>query len=83
MLVTAGVIVMIGKWNDFVWPLIVTSTEDMRTLPIGLMSLRAEEGLTNWGAVMAGTAMTALPMLIIFVVAQKRIIGGLAAGALR
>ena len=83
MLITAGVIIMIGKWNDFVWPLIVTSTEDMRTLPIGLMSLRAEEGLTNWGAVMAGTAMTALPMLIIFFIAQKRIIGGLAAGALR
>lgn len=83
MIITAGLIVMIGKWNEFVWPLIITSTESMRTLPIGLMSLRQEEGFTNWGAVMAGTTMTALPMLIIFFSAQKRIIGGLAAGALR
>jgi ABC-type glycerol-3-phosphate transport system permease component len=83
MIITAGLIVMIGKWNEFVWPLIITSTESMRTLPIGLMSLRQEEGFTNWGAVMAGTTMTALPMLIIFFTAQKRIIGGLAASALR
>jgi multiple sugar transport system permease protein/sn-glycerol 3-phosphate transport system permease protein len=83
MIITATLIVMIGKWNDFVWPLIATNTVNMRTLPIGLMFLRSEEGYTNWGAVMAGTVITALPMLIIFFLAQRRIVGGLAAGALR
>jgi ABC-type glycerol-3-phosphate transport system permease component len=83
MILTGTLIVMIGKWNDFVWPLIVTNTADMRTLPIGLMFLRNQEGTTNWGSIMAGTVMVALPMLLVFFFAQKRIIGGLANGALK
>jgi ABC-type glycerol-3-phosphate transport system permease component len=83
MILTSTLIVMMTKWNDFVWPVIVTNTVDMRTLPIGLMFLRSQEGYTNWGAIMAGTVMVALPMLLVFFLAQKRIIGGLAAGALK
>lgn len=83
MILTGTIIVMVSKWNDFVWPLIVTNTADMRTLPIGLMFLRSQEGYNNWGAIMAGTVMVALPMLLVFFVAQKRIIGGLAAGAIK
>lgn len=83
MILTGSIIVMVSKWNDFVWPLIVTSTADMRTLPIGLLFLRSQEGYTNWGAIMAGTVLVALPMLIVFFLAQKRIIGGLAAGAVK
>lgn len=83
MILTATLIVMIGKWNDFVWPLIVTSTTDMRTLPIGLMFLRDQEGNDAWGPIMAGTVIVALPMLVIFFLAQRRIIGGLTAGAVK
>lgn len=83
MIITATLIVMIGKWNEYVWPLIVTSTTDMKTLPIGLTFLRSQEGYTNWGALMAGTVLVSAPMLILFFLAQKRIIGGLTAGALR
>jgi multiple sugar transport system permease protein/sn-glycerol 3-phosphate transport system permease protein len=83
MILTGTLIVLIGKWNDFVWPLIVTSTADMRTLPIGLMFLRSQEGYTNWGSILAGTVMVGLPMLVVFFVAQKRIMGGIAAGALK
>lgn len=83
MILTATLIVLIGKWNDFVWPLIVTSTADMRTLPIGLMFLRSQEGYDAWGPVMAGTVIVAAPMLIVFFLAQRRIIGGITAGALK
>jgi multiple sugar transport system permease protein/sn-glycerol 3-phosphate transport system permease protein len=83
MILTATLIVMVGKWNEYVWPLIVTSTEDMRTLPIGLLFLRSQEGYSNWGAIMAGAVFVSLPMLILFFLAQKRIIGGLAAGAMK
>lgn len=83
MILTATLIVMIGKWNDFVWPLIVTSTADMRTLPIGLMFLRSQEGYDSWGPVMAGTVIVAAPMLIVFFLAQRRIIGGIVSGALK
>lgn len=83
MILTATLIVLIGKWNEYVWPLIVTSTADMRTLPIGLLFLRSQEGYSNWGALLAGTVMASAPMLLLFFLAQKRIIGGLAAGALK
>ncbi|MGC0250348.1 carbohydrate ABC transporter permease [Pseudactinotalea sp. Z1748] len=83
MLLTCTLIVLIAKWNEFVWPLIITTTSTMRTLPIGLLFLRSEEGYTNWGSIMAGTLMVALPMLLIFFLAQKRIIGGLTSGALK
>ena len=83
MILTATLIVMVGKWNEYVWPLIVTSTEDMRTLPIGLLFLRSQEGYSNWGVIMAGAVFVSLPMLILFFLAQKRIIGGLAAGAMK
>ena len=72
MILTATLIVMVGKWNEYVWPLIVTSTTDMRTLPIGLLFLRSQEGYSNWGAIMAGAVFVSLPMLILFFLAQKR-----------
>jgi ABC-type glycerol-3-phosphate transport system permease component len=83
MILTATLIVLVGKWNEYVWPLIVTSTASMRTLPIGLLFLRSQEGYTNWGALLAGTVIAAAPMLILFFLAQRRIIGGMAAGALK
>ncbi|PWH07127.1 glycerol-3-phosphate ABC transporter permease [Brachybacterium endophyticum] len=83
MILTATLIVLVGKWNEYVWPLIVTSTASMRTLPIGLLFLRSQEGYTNWGALLAGTVIAAGPMLLLFFLAQRRIIGGMAAGALK
>src|SRR5699024_1997825 len=83
MILTATIIVMVGKWNEYVWPLIVTSTADMRTLPIGLLFLRSQEGYSNWGVSLAGAVFVSLPVLFIFFLAQRRIIGGLAAGALK
>lgn len=83
MILTATLIIMIGRWNEYVWPLISTNTANMRTLPIGLLFLRSQEGYTNWGALLAGTIIAAAPMIILFFLAQKRIIGGLTAGAIR
>jgi multiple sugar transport system permease protein/sn-glycerol 3-phosphate transport system permease protein len=83
MLVTVGIIAIVDMWNDFIWPLIITNTEDMRTLPIGLLYLKNTEGLDDWGAIMAGTVMVALPMLILFLFAQRHIVRGLVGGAIK
>jgi len=83
MIVTVAVIAVVDMWNDFIWPLIVTNTTDMRTLPIGLLYLRSTEGYTNWGAIMAGTVIVALPMLILFLFTQRHITRGLTAGAVK
>src|SRR5699024_5118947 len=83
MILTATIIVMVGKWNEYVWPLIVTSTADVRAVAFGRLLLRGEEGYSDWGVIVAGAVFVSLPMLIIVFLAQKRIIGGLAAGALK
>lgn len=83
MILTATLITLASKWNDFIWPLISTSTTDMRTLPIGLMFLRDQEGGGGWGAVMAGAVTVVGPILVLFFLAQKRIVGGLTGGALK
>src|SRR5699024_6549661 len=71
MILTATLIVLIGKCNEYVWPLISTTTPNMRTLPIGLLFLRSQEGYTSWCALLAGTVIAAAPMMIIFFLAQK------------
>ena len=83
MLITVVVITAVEEWNNFVWPLIVTNTASMRTLPVGLLILKDEEGLAAWGTIMAGTLLVLAPMLLIFLVAQRYIVGGITAGALK
>jgi len=81
MLVTVTLISVVAKWNDFLWPFIVTNTTDMRVLPVGLAYLFNQEGLTNWGIIMAGTVFVVLPVLLLFLRWQKHIVEGLTQGA--
>ena len=81
VLVTFGLISLVAKWNDYLWPLIVTNTQQMRTLTVGLTYLFDQEGNTNWGPVMAASIFVILPLLIVFAWAQRHIIEGIAAGA--
>lgn len=81
VVVTFGLISVVAKWNDYLWPLIATNEQQMRTLPIGLTYLADQEGNTDWGVVMAATCFVIAPMLLIFVWAQKSIIEGITAGA--
>ncbi|MGA8116055.1 MAG: carbohydrate ABC transporter permease [Actinocatenispora sp.] len=81
MVVTVIVVSVVEKWNDFVWPLVSTSTDSMRTLPVGLLMIKDSEGFTNWGAVMASSVFIVIPVLVVFFIAQRQIIAGLTAGA--
>ncbi len=81
--ITFGLISVVAKWNDFAWPLVVTNTQDMRVLPIGIYWLLDQEGNTQWGTVMAGTIFVVLPVLLIFFWAQRYIVEGMTAGAVK
>ena len=81
VLVTFALISMVAKWNDFLWPLVVANTQDMRPLTVGLTYLFDQEGNTDWGVVMAATIFVVFPLLVVFLWAQKHIIEGLTAGA--
>lgn len=71
-----------GSWNEFLWPVIVTVTEDMYTLPLGMASLRSEL-LTDWPLLMAGTILVSLPTLAIFIYFQKYFVQGVASSGLK
>jgi sn-glycerol 3-phosphate transport system permease protein len=82
-IISFGLISVVSKWNDFLWPLLVTNTREMRVLPIGIYWLMVEEGTINWGLVMAGTLFVVIPVLIVFLYAQRYIVEGIAAGAVK
>jgi sn-glycerol 3-phosphate transport system permease protein len=81
VLVTFALISLVAKWNDYLWPLVVTSTQEMRTLTVGITYLFDQEGNTDWGVVMAAAIFVILPLLVVFLWAQKHIIAGITAGA--
>jgi multiple sugar transport system permease protein len=79
---TLAIFAFVGAWNDFLWPLIVTNSDEMRTLPVGL-ALLARKNTVNWGDSMAGVVITATPLLLVFLVLQRRFIEGLTAGSVK
>ena len=80
---TFALFLFIAKWNAYLWPLIVTNTWNMRTLPIGLVMVREAEGTLGWQHVMAASLLVLLPVLVVFFLAQRQIIEGIARGAVK
>lgn len=75
-LATLGIFSFMQSWNNFLWPLIITSDTAKMTLPLGLSMLQGR-WTTNWNLVMAGTLISILPILLVYIVAQKYIIQGM------
>ena len=71
------------NWNSFLFPFILTNSTSMRTLPVGLALLSQGAHSIDWGHLMAGAVISALPVVAAFLVFQRRIIGGLTAGMTR
>ncbi len=81
VLVTFGLISLVAKWNDYLWPLIVTNQDRMRTLAVGISYLYQPEAIPRWGPLMAGTFFVIAPLIVIYLWAQRHIIDGITAGA--
>ncbi len=69
------------NWNSFLFPLIFTNSDALRTLPVGLALLAQGEHATDWGLLMAGSTISVVPMLAAFLVFQRQILEGMTAGA--
>jgi len=85
-LVTVALFTFVGTWNDFFGPLIYLNSPDLATLTLGLNMLKAQvvgTGATQWHLLMAGAVLIMLPNLIIFFVAQRHFVKGIAMGGLR
>ncbi|HEX7643757.1 MAG TPA: carbohydrate ABC transporter permease [Burkholderiaceae bacterium] len=79
---TLGLITFIASWNNFIAPLVVMRSPDMYTLPLALRSLQSPVD-TQWGALMAGSAIATIPLLVLFVLSSRQLISGLTAGAVK
>ncbi len=79
---TLGLITFIASWNNFIGPLIVMRSPEMYTLPLALRSLQSPVD-TEWGALMTGSAIATLPLVILFVLSSRQLISGLTAGAVK
>lgn len=82
VLTILAIYVFLGNWNTFLFPFLFTNEESFRTLPVGLTFYLGKQSI-DWGRLMAGASMSAIPVLLIFIVFQKQVIKGLTAGAIK
>ncbi|MGF9696793.1 MULTISPECIES: carbohydrate ABC transporter permease [Paenibacillus] len=73
-LVTFALFSFIAHWNDYFWPLVMTTSDAARTLPIGISKLREVDGGAAWHILMAGNMILVVPILIVFLFGQRQII---------
>jgi raffinose/stachyose/melibiose transport system permease protein len=82
IIATVSIISFVGSWNSYILPLIMLNSESIYPWPLGIMVYRGEFG-TQWQLVLAFITLTILPTIIVFFLAQKHIIAGLTAGAVK
>ena len=82
-LATVAMILFLGSWNDFLWPVIIINSENLRTIPVGIALFKDPYGSINYGPLMAATVVSTAPMLIAYVLSQKFMIRGIALTGLK
>ncbi|MFC9994415.1 carbohydrate ABC transporter permease [Nocardia sp. NPDC127526] len=84
-MVAFAVVTLVNEWNEYLWPFLMADGPEVATLPVGLTLLQNTENpsVTNWGPVMAGTILTMLPILVVFLALQRHMIKGLTSGAVK
>lgn len=75
---TLGILTFLGSWNNFLWPLVVSSSEQTYTLPVALALISTGQNQTDYGLLLAGATVVVLPILIVFLVFQRHFIQGIA-----
>lgn len=81
-IVVLGIFTFMFQWVNFLWPLVITTTDDMKTLTVGVASLQGQF-VTNWGVISAAAVMTMLPVILIFLLFQRWFVQASMAGALK
>jgi sn-glycerol 3-phosphate transport system permease protein len=82
-LITLAAWAFLTSWNMYLWPLLVTTNDRVRTVQIGLRQTQAGEQLNDWGMVMAAAIMVVIPTLLVLFIGQKHLQKGLTEGAIK
>lgn len=77
-----GILMFVRSWNDYMWQLIVVSSDAMRTLPLGLATLQSET-VKIYSQILAGAMVSAAPLILVFILFQKHFVRGVANGAVK
>ncbi|MGZ5405765.1 MAG: carbohydrate ABC transporter permease [Nocardioides sp.] len=77
-LATLGILTFLGSWNNFLWPLVVAQTEQTYTLPVALALYSKGQNATEYGLLLAGATVVVVPVLLVFLAFQRRVIEGIA-----
>jgi multiple sugar transport system permease protein len=72
-----AIFVFIGAWNNFMWPFVVTNDPDLMTLPVGLATVKDAYGI-QYAQAMASALLAALPLIVMFLLFQRRIVNSVA-----
>ena len=81
---TLGIFTFVSTWNSFMWPLIVTNTEGMRTLPVGLAIFKGSfREITLWGDLLAFSVICTIPVVIILLLGKKYFINDIMQGGVK
>lgn len=81
-LATFGIFAFMASWNAFLWPLLIVSDTDLMTLPVGLSNLHGRF-VTEWNLVMAGATLSVIPIVVVYLAAQRHVVRGIALTGLR
>jgi N,N'-diacetylchitobiose transport system permease protein len=82
-LIATGVFGFIQAWNEFIMALVLNARPEMMTLPVWLRTFLVATGTTNWAAIMAGSVLMSIPVIIFFLIVQGRMTSGLVSGAVK
>jgi N,N'-diacetylchitobiose transport system permease protein len=82
-LVATGIFAFIQAWNEFIFALVIMNRPETQTAPVWLQSFNEGARGTDWGGVMAGSTLLALPVIICFLIVQRKVTAGLTAGAVK
>ncbi|MFN8081751.1 MAG: carbohydrate ABC transporter permease [Kineosporiaceae bacterium] len=77
-LATLGILTFLGSWNSFLWPLVVAQTQTHYTLPVALALFSTGQNQVNYGLLLAGATVVVAPILVVFLIFQRRFIEGIA-----
>jgi multiple sugar transport system permease protein len=81
-LATLAVLATMASWNDFLWPLFATNDAHLMTLPVGLALLQGEH-TSDWNLIMAGSVISVVPIILVFIAAQRTFINGMLQSGLK
>src|SRR5262245_3470649 len=81
-LTTVAILTFLNTWNDFLWPLVVNSSPNVMTVQLGLSTFQSAH-FTNWPELMAGTVMSQIPILVLFIVGQRFFVSSIASTGIK